>query len=266
MVGLGTRLYLCGNFSTQKCTALRANDSALLSSVGTACGNSTSCNPLCVTSIAALENFSGCCRYDALNGPKALCGQQPIGPCSSVLNIGNAITPSSECAYFEYYNVNLQLPALASKTPSLDSVCRSALNAAFMTGNTGTICIPECQSLYNLYLKCFGVPYADEKASYYCGHYNKQLCSQLTANNSLSAAVATSCQSACGSSCLSAITALQNYSDCCYAYSYNGAEVLCGQQPRAPCSTIFNSGSTEIGINIFTYIHLLVIATLMLGL
>eukprot|EP00731_Ephydatia_muelleri_P038607 Em0827g1a len=60
-----------------------------LASLQTACSNSTYCSPSCLAAITAAEKHGGCCYAQYLNGPKALCGQQPIAPCSTTVSRGS---------------------------------------------------------------------------------------------------------------------------------------------------------------------------------
>ena len=222
------------------CGPVSLNDSDLVSAVKSACSNATYCSPTCVVAIAALEQNSGCNQNMELNGPKVLCGQQPIAPCSTILNNGSVVAaPSSECAYFNYYlDVHV-----ASFTPSLNEACRAAvLNAA--DREVHVICIvPECRSLYDLLVTCDGTVYADQ-ASLHCGRFNNQNCSSLFLNDTeLRTDVRLSCANStyCTPSCLAAVAALEQYGGCCYADVLNGPKVLCGQQPISYCPTIFNS-------------------------
>eukprot|EP00731_Ephydatia_muelleri_P015172 Em0008g892a len=114
----------CGRLNNSDCSTLFIQDRDLYYALTKACNNGSYCSPSCVAAIAALEQFSGCCRYDALNGHKALCGQPLIAPCSTVLNSGSVATPSRECAYVSSYRV---LSEMASLTPSQDAKCRSVL-------------------------------------------------------------------------------------------------------------------------------------------
>ena len=237
----------CGKVNNTYCTNLQ--DDGLVSAVSSACSNATYCSPSCVAAIAALQQNSGCCRYSELNGPKALCGQQLIAPCSTILNSGPA-APSSECAYFIKYR-NYQV---ASFTPSLNAVCR-ALLVSTANGLQGLCYIKECQSLYNFYATCFTAVFADSGFSSLCGKplNNAQNCSSLSANDdTLVSAVGSSCTNStyCTPSCLSAINALEQYGSCCYAGVLNGPKVLCGQQPISDCSTIFNSSFAVMGFNV----------------
>ena len=237
----------CGKVNDMYCTNLQ--DYGLVSAVSSACSNATYCSPSCVAAIAALQQNSGCCRYSELNGPKALCGQQLIAPCSTILNSGSA-APSSECAYIGTYPLNFQV---ASFTPSVNAVCRAVLVST--TNGLGACYVKECQSLYNLYTKCSGEVGADQTVSTLCGKpvNNAKNCSSLSDNDrTLASAVYLSCTNStyCTPSCLSAINALEQYGSCCYAGVLNGPKVLCGQQPISYCSTIFNSGSAVMGFNV----------------
>ena len=91
---------LCGKFGSSFCTDFM--DSSLVYAVQTYCKDVSYCSPSCKTSINNLELFSGCCKAGILNGPKVLCGQQPIAPCSTILNSGSVAASSSECAYFNW--------------------------------------------------------------------------------------------------------------------------------------------------------------------
>ena len=120
----------CGKVNNTYCAGLQ--DDGLVSAVRSACSNATYTAVLHVwrPCIAALQQNSGCCRYSELNGPKALCGQLLIAPCSTILNSGSA-APSSECAYFIKYR-DLQV---ASFTPSLNAVCRAVLEHHQLPGS-----------------------------------------------------------------------------------------------------------------------------------
>lgn len=88
----------------------QVEDGVMVSAVQSACSNATYCSPSCVTAIAALQLNSGCCRYSELNGPKVLCGQQPVAPCSTILNSGSVAAPSSKCAYLVYTTIISKWP------------------------------------------------------------------------------------------------------------------------------------------------------------
>ena len=90
---------VCGRFNSTSCTTLTQNSDyySLFFAVYSQC-NSSYCSTSCSAAITALEGYSGCCSADFLNGPKVVCGQQPIAPCSTVLNSGSVATPTSECA------------------------------------------------------------------------------------------------------------------------------------------------------------------------
>ena len=198
-------MYYCGQVNGQYCSALQ--DSALANVVRTACSNATSCSNSCMTAISALEQNSGCCQFFVLNGPKVLCGQQPIAPCSTIFN-SNPSAPSSECAYLLYNNYQA-----AAFTPSVNATCRAAANYAI-----SNICTtPECQSLYNLVANCYGESTA-ELSVVGCGKplNNSQNCSSLYSNYTLLNAVGISCINStyCTPSCLAAIAALEQYGGC----------------------------------------------------
>lgn len=79
----------CGEFGSQNCTwLLLTNSNGTLYSLS-ACSNSTYCSPSCLAAITAAEKHGGCCYAQYLNGPKALCGQQPIAPCSTTVSRGS---------------------------------------------------------------------------------------------------------------------------------------------------------------------------------
>ena len=78
----------CGEFGSQNCKWLYGNSNGALESLS-ACSNSTNCSPSCLTAITAAEKYGGCCYAEYINGPKALCGQQPIAPCSTIVSSGS---------------------------------------------------------------------------------------------------------------------------------------------------------------------------------
>lgn len=166
----------CGQYAVNSCAGLQYN-SNLAGTVYSACDNATYCSPSCRNA----------------NGRKALCGQQPIAPCSTALNSGSVAVPSSECAYFRNY-LDRESPSLtlsASLLPSLNAVCRTTLANAGFESNT---CIPECQSLYALIASChaYGGSFllgADYMAAFYCGKFNNQNCSSLYSNYTYAFAV-----------------------------------------------------------------------------
>ena len=239
----------CGQFQGSHCPNIYNAPFSDFILIHSTCSDSSNCSPSCASSIESVETSKGCCSDDLLNGPKVLCGQQPIAQCPSLLNTATS-APSSECAYISTY-LDGGISKLASLTPSLSSVCRSTL-AKYGAGTDS--CIPECQSLYALLERCYDVPTANRYSTLYCGAFNKQNCSSLytkdTADTSLLLAVFTYCSNAtyCSPECLTAITALEQHGGCCYAFDLNGPKVLCGQQPIPYCSTIIN-GSAAIGFN-----------------
>ena len=240
----------CGQFNGMSCSTLAQNDpNGLTGAVSSACSNYTYCSPSCLAAIAALERYSGCCSANDLNGPKVVCGQQPIAPCSTVLNSGSVTAPTSECAYLDYYN-STQAIAVSNRLPSVNAECKKRFLAA-----DPDLCITECQSYFALFGKCKGVQNSDSMASYACGKFNNQKCSDLynTANGTiLTTQLETTCSNStyCPPSCVNAIAAAERYGGCCYAEYINGRKVLCGQQPIAPCSTIVSSGSAAIKFNL----------------
>ena len=85
--------YFCGAFNNQNCSTLSSSDTPSLAGVvATACSNSTYCSPKCLAAIAALEQYGGCCYAYYLNGPKVLCGQQPIPYCSTIVSTNGGST------------------------------------------------------------------------------------------------------------------------------------------------------------------------------
>ena len=122
---------------------MKQQDSTLVNAIFTSCINGSYCSSSCQVAISALEQSSGCCRYYVLNGPKVVCGQQPIAPCPNVLNSGSVVAPSSECAYLLEYGIES-----TKFIPSLNPTCLASLQ-------TGNYCIAECQSFCALYGKCF---------------------------------------------------------------------------------------------------------------
>ena len=83
----------CGMFNKQNCSSLYLSDSdgrsSQFNAVVTSCYNATYCSPECRAAITALEQYGGCCYAGHLNGPKVLCGQQPIPYCSTIINGGS---------------------------------------------------------------------------------------------------------------------------------------------------------------------------------
>ena len=82
----------CGEFGSQNCSWLHSNRNLYSLS---ACSNSTYCSPSCLAAIAAAEKYGGCCYAQDINGPKALCGQQPIAPCSTIVSSTSTSTSGS---------------------------------------------------------------------------------------------------------------------------------------------------------------------------
>ena len=229
----------CGQFSAKPCSDLTSMDYDLVFDVYAACnGNSTYCAPSCESSIFALEAFSGCCRYGDLNGPKALCGQQPIAPCISVLSGGGpAAAPSRECAYFNHYG-----------DPSLNAMCRAGSNNP---NNKPDVCIAECRSLLELASECQGELAAAAAASIQCGMHDNESCATLRGSFSnyttLLHAMYASCSNStyCPPSCIDAISSLEQYGGCCFSDALNGPKALCGQPPIAHCTAIFTGTSSD---------------------
>lgn len=227
----------CGHVNNSQCRVVTSSDYALVSRVYSSCGgNFTYCAPSCAAAIAALEAFSGCCRYSDLNGPKALCGQDPVAPCQTILD-SNVAPPSRECAYFNYYS-DLRVSLF---TPSLNEVCRAAMNNPSEAADACNV--PECQSLYDLASECQGVRASEEFASKQCGRHANRTCFDVLSNYTVLSTVYTSCANSthCSPSCLDVISALELYGGCCFAGVLNGPKALCGQQPISYCSVLFNS-------------------------
>ena len=135
----------CGIFKNSYCPTIYTFDYRQIPLIHGSCNDSSYCSPSCVSAIASVEAESGCCRADIHNGPKVLCGQQPITPCPSVFNGGSAATQSNECAYIRaYLDGEGGISLLASLTPSLNRVCRAILSHKGVSNDT---CITECQSL-----------------------------------------------------------------------------------------------------------------------
>ncbi|KAL5489343.1 hypothetical protein EMCRGX_G018426 [Ephydatia muelleri] len=106
----------------------------------------------CQVAISALEQSSGCCRYYVLNGPKVVCGQQPIAPCPNVLNSGSVVAPSSECAYLLEYGIES-----TKFIPSLNPTCLASLQTAC---SNSTYCSPSCLAAITAAEKHGGCCYA----------------------------------------------------------------------------------------------------------
>ena len=198
----------CGQFKSSSCSTLTQNDlNGLQSAVYLQCSIKTYCSPNCSAAIAALEQYSGCCSADQLNGPKVLCGQQTIAPCSTVLNSGSVAAPTSECAYFLYYGLGD-----LSRLPSVSAECIKRVTSQ------QSYCIAECQSLFALYGRCTSVQNYDYLASITCGQFNNRNCSDSLENGAnLIKEVRTACSNStyCPSSCINAIAAAEQYGDCC---------------------------------------------------
>ena len=79
----------CGKFNNRNCSDTGSNGTNLIREVQTACSNSTYCPSRCANAIAAAEQYGGCCFASDLNGPKVLCGQQSIAPCSTIVSSGS---------------------------------------------------------------------------------------------------------------------------------------------------------------------------------
>eukprot|EP00731_Ephydatia_muelleri_P011309 Em0006g203a len=238
----------CGLFKSTSCSTLAQNDPGLEGAVRSQCSNGTYCSPNCSAAIAALEQYSGCCSADDLNGPKVLCGQQTIAPCSTILNTGSVAAPTSECAYVMYYGA--KQAALTSRLPSVNAECTKRL-AVLTDTDQGQICIAECQSFFALFGRCGdSVQSSNYQTSMACGMFNNQNCSELqfnTVGTNLITELQTACSNStyCPPSCVNAIAAAEGYGGCCYASYFNGPKVLCSQQPIAPCSTIVSSGGSS---------------------
>eukprot|EP00731_Ephydatia_muelleri_P019762 Em0012g587a len=242
----------CGLFKNSSCSTLQYDYYMydLQRAVQSECRNGSYCSPNCSAAIADLEEYSGCCSADKLNGPKALCGQQTIAPCSTVLNSGSVVAPTSECAYFLYYGPVVD--EAASRLPSVNAECIKRFSSEQFD-----ICTAECQSYFALLGKCgYGVQNSDNVASLACGKFDNRTCGD-TYSTEIGQNVTTELQTACSnstycpSSCVNAIAAAERYGGCCFAIDLNGPKVLCGQQPIAPCSTIVSSGSATITFNLF---------------
>ena len=233
----------CGVFKSSFCSTLTQNDlNDLQYAVESKCSDENYCSPSCSAAIAALEQYSGCCSANYLNGPKVLCGQQTIAPCSTVLNSGSVASPTSECAYALYYGLGD-----LSRLPSVNAECIKRVTSSRQ------YCIAECQSLFALYGRCTSVQLSDYLASIRCGEFNDRNCSDALNNGAnLIEEVGTACSNPtyCASSCVNAIAAAEQYGGCCFAHILNGPKVLCGQQPVAPCSTIVSSGSEAFKFNL----------------
>lgn len=217
-------------------------------------------------------------RHDYLNGPKVLCGQQPIAPCSAALNNGFVAAPSSECAYFNtYVGVPVTIDALRYLTakprvllpsllPSLSASCLTVLATGGFGNNT---CIPECQSLYDLVGRCYGEATADALATGLCGMYNNQNCSFIFSALDNKAAeylvgfIFLGCYNStyCAPICRAFISLVEQNAGCCSAILMNGASVVCGQQPIPFCPTVVRGNGSVTSTTKFT----LSLMTFMIG-
>ena len=74
----------CGYYNNVPC--YNYQNYTYLYNVYSLCDSSTSCSASCRNATEALERYSGCCTSDSLNGPKVLCGEQPVAPCSTMVN------------------------------------------------------------------------------------------------------------------------------------------------------------------------------------
>ena len=240
----------CGQFNKTSCDTLAQNKfNGLSDAVSTACGaNYTYCSPNCSAAIAALEQYSGCCSADELNGPKLVCGQQPIAPCSTLLS-GSTPAPTSDCVYLVKYGLKA---AALNGLASVNAECTKRL-AIEGDINPASACIAECRSLFVLFETCVGTLNSNAQAGYMCGKFNNKNCSDLESlTNPEWVRLLTGWQLACSNStyctnsCVNAIAAMEQYGGCCFSYFLNGPKALCGQQPVAPCTTIVSSDQLPV--------------------
>eukprot|EP00731_Ephydatia_muelleri_P015227 Em0008g947a len=204
--------------------------------------------PNCSAAIAALEQYSGCCSADELNGPKLVCGQQPIAPCSTLLS-GSTPAPTSDCVYLVKYGLKA---AALNGLASVNAECRKRL-AIEGDINPASACIAECRSLFVLFETCVGTLNSNAQTGYMCGKFNNKNCSDLESlTNPEWVRLLTGWQLACSNStyctnsCVNAISAMEQYGGCCFSYFLNGPKALCGQQPVAPCSTMVSSDQQPV--------------------
>ena len=71
--------YYCGSYQNIICSSY--DNYTYIYEVYESCNSSTSCSDSCLLATMALENYSGCCDSDTLNGPNVLCGRQAVARC-----------------------------------------------------------------------------------------------------------------------------------------------------------------------------------------
>lgn len=236
--------YKCGEYQNRNCIALNSLFYSLVHSVYSTCNDTSRCSSACEASIAALEERTGCCSSDVLNGPKAACGQRLVAPCATPLNTPSV--PSSECSYFDYYVYSGKYCVRSLNDSLLPSVSHACVEVLEDGGLTSATCIKECRSLYDLIARCYGVQRSHEEASRLCGRFDRRSCSSWLDHFAM-ADVYGPCSDPghCSLSCLDAIASVEERGGCCYAPHLNGAKVLCGQQPIQECSTVFTLQSQQ---------------------
>ena len=130
------------------------------------------------------------------------------------------------------------------------------------------VCIPACQSFYDLQVSCLGQEEADNRTTFYCGRNSQgQACYEAFQSNN-GARVSSACSGNCTASCTTELQTLISDVGCCvrsFAYTFPMADSLfstCGMTMPDFCPHPFNSAITTAAA--YTSLFTTFIATFML--
>ena len=162
---------------------------------------------------------------------------------------------------------------------SANEECRSSIfsvtglllefqNVTALEMAAAAVCIPACQSFYDLQVLCIGQEEADNRTTFYCGRNSQgQTCYEAFQSNN-GVRVSSACSGNCTASCAAELQTLISDVGCCvrsFAYTFLMADSLfstCGITMPDFCPHSFNSAITTAAA--YTTIFTTFIATFIL--
>eukprot|EP00731_Ephydatia_muelleri_P009624 Em0005g210a len=165
------------------------------------------------------------------------------------------IQSDAECLYLERLSAKISGPINSSSLPSVNANCIASWNNLLLFGPKNSsivsLCVNDCQSLHDLYVRCKGKTEADFNFGLLCGQYNGVFCASLygtsqfaTLFNSTEVYCSGNPSASCSSDCKQAAQSFLDYAGCCTDLFSNATYAACGIAPPDFCQPVYVSAAT----------------------
>lgn len=167
----------------------------------------------------------------------------------------NVQSADAECRYLDQISARITGQINPASLPSVSATCVASWNKLLLLGSRSSsiisVCISECRSLHDLYVRCKSQTEADFYFGLLCGQYNQVYCATLYGTSEFAALLNSTevkCKrgtsTSCSADCKDAAQSFQDYAGCCTTLFSNETYADCGLGQPDYCLPAYTNSST----------------------